>query len=255
MISYVIYARESSADLNKAPDINSQINYIRQFIKDKTQDITHRFYSQEFIEKLVYEDNGFSGGDWTRPAWNKLVKDSRTKLFKYVFVWSQDRIARDVEQFRWFCRNMAEYNILVYTINDGEIELETLGGRLKHTTMATMDEYYRAITSDKVKRAYAIKKSKSESKGEKINWGRKAYFTNEGKNLLVETIRQIVKDNPNIGTKIIARLLPEQEYVIINKETNEPVKKKVKISKTMVWKVCREHDIQLNTKFDGNSVH
>jgi hypothetical protein len=44
-------------------------------------------------------------GDWKRPRMNQLVNDAKRHLFKIVIVWSQDRIARDTEQFLWFYRN------------------------------------------------------------------------------------------------------------------------------------------------------
>src|SRR3990167_8448052 len=57
------YMRESSADTTKAPSIHEQGGAFALWVQEN-----------KYEEIKRYEDNGFSGGDWKRPSWNKLVK-------------------------------------------------------------------------------------------------------------------------------------------------------------------------------------
>lgn len=152
------YVRESSDDTGKAPSIKEQIERIKQFVTEKGYNLIN-----------IYSDNGFSGGDWKRPAWNQLVKDARRHLFKIVIVWNQDRIARDTEQFLWFYRNLDQAHIKIYSLTDSWIDMTSLGDRVKHTSLAQASEIFRLVTSDKVKKAYESKKKKE---GENFSWGR-----------------------------------------------------------------------------------
>ena len=152
-----IYARESSDDTNKAPPVDNQIKRGMDWIKDNGYDFV-----------CSYVDNGFSGGDWKREGFNSCVTDAKRHFYKVLWVWSQDRIARDTEQFLWFYRNLNDCKVKIFedTSNDF-INMDSLGDRVKHQSLAQASEIFRLITSDKVKRAYQRKKALGE------RWGRK----------------------------------------------------------------------------------
>ena len=161
-----IYARESSADTTKAPPIALQIER------------GYEYFQSLGIDKSkvrVYADDGYSGGDWTRPEWNQCVKDARRHLWQHLWTWNQDRLARDTEQFLWFYRNLKDSD--VHTIweatSNSKIEMETLGDRVKHQSLAQAAEIFRMITSDKVKKVYNQKKLNGQ------RWGRKPLLSAE----------------------------------------------------------------------------
>lgn len=151
-----LYARESDDDTNKAPPIEKQIERGKQWVAEQGHELV-----------IVYADDGYSGGDWKRPDWNKAVTDAKRHAYKLLWTWNQDRLARDTEQFLWFCRNLKEKGIQIWedTANSF-IDMDTLGGRVKHQTMAQAAEIFRLVTSDKVKRAYTLNKASGKS------WGR-----------------------------------------------------------------------------------
>lgn len=158
----VIYARESSDDTNKAPPIEEQIKRARAYIEE-----------QSFQLLDTYIDNGFSGGNWKRPEWNRLIREARGHKFNIVIVWNSDRIARDTEQFLYFNRIMKESFVKVYSLTEGEINLESVGDTAKNISIAMANEIFRKVTSEKVKRTYESKKRACEKKGIKFSWGRK----------------------------------------------------------------------------------
>jgi len=183
----VIYARESSKDTKKAPPINKQIERAKQLAEVKGWEITK-----------VYQDNGYSGGDWKRPSWNKLIKDAKFHKFNVVITWHRNRIARDTEQFLFFNRSMKESYVKVFTVVDNSfIDLENVGDTAKNISLAMADEIMRKVTSEKVKRVYAMKKRKAEKKGHKIRWGR------QKKKLDLE--KMIEMRNKGLGYREIAK--------------------------------------------------
>lgn len=161
-VKYSIYARESSDDTNKAPPIEKQIEIGKQFGKDNNYDLAY-----------VFKDDGYSGGDWNRPDWLKAIQEAKGKHYNILWVWSQDRIARDTEQFLHFYRNLKDNSIKVFSETDGEINMDNVGGMAKHTSLAMASEIFRRVTSEKVKRTYERKKQDAEKKKIKIVWGRK----------------------------------------------------------------------------------
>jgi len=215
-----IYARESSDDATNAPPIETQIENGKKWIMENKCKIGK-----------IYVDNGFSGGDWNRPEWNQIVKDGRARKFNIVLTWNQDRLARDTEQFLWFYRNLKERSVKVYSITEGEIDMETLGGRAKHTTLAMASEIFRIVTSDKVKKTYQYKKLEAIKNNQKVKWGRSAYLPEN----IETTIIDIYKKNPTFGYRKIASMLPEY----VGKADKDGKAKVFKVSHSYVANVLR----------------
>lgn len=162
MKTFRIYARESSDDINKAPPIERQIERGKQWGEINGYNLTG-----------VYIDDGYSGGDWNRPEWNKSVREAKGRHYNLLWTWSQDRLARDTEQFLWYYRNLKENGINVVSDTEGMINMDDVGGKAKHISLAMSADLFRTITSDKVKRTYERKKIQAIREGKRVVWGRK----------------------------------------------------------------------------------
>ena len=66
---FVIYSRKSKFT-GKGESIENQIELCRQYI-------AVHFSQEEADAALVYEDEGFSGGNLERPQFKKMMKDSQ----------------------------------------------------------------------------------------------------------------------------------------------------------------------------------
>ena len=88
---YVIYSRKSKFT-GKGESIENQIELCRQYIA------IH--FGEEAAENvLVYEDEGFSGGNLERPQFKKMMKDSQKIEFAAIVVYRLDRISRNIGDF------------------------------------------------------------------------------------------------------------------------------------------------------------
>lgn len=235
-----IYARESSDDTSNAPPIQTQIDNGKKWIIEN-----------KCILGKIYIDNGYSGGDWNRPDWNQVVKDGRSRKFNIILTWNQDRLARDTEQFLWFYRKLKERGVKVFSVTEGEIDMETLGGRAKHTTLAMASEIFRMVTSDKVKKTYQYKKSEAIRNNKKVRWGRATYLPENIESIIID----IHKKNPTFGYRKIANMLPEYRG-----KTDKDGKAKVfKVSHSYVASVLRsvkntpnQNEVQVTSETPAN---
>lgn len=215
-----IYARESSDDTTKAPPIQAQIDRCKHWIEVEGHILT-----------AIYQDDGYSGGNWNRPSWNKIVEDAKSRKFRMVVTWSHDRLARDTEQFLWFSRMMRENSVRLYSLNDGEIENISVGDTAKNVSMALASDLMRKITSEKMKATYQYKKKYAEKNNTKIKWGRNSYLPKD----IDQLIFKLKKENPSWGYRKIASNLPTYE----SKPDSENKRKTCYISHAYVAKVLR----------------
>lgn len=183
-----IYARESDDDTTKAPPIEAQIERGKQYAQDNNYEVI-----------FIFQDDGYSGGNWKRPDWLEALQEAKGKHYNTLWTWSQDRIARDTEQFLFFYRTLKENYIKVVSETEGEINMDSVGGMAKHTTLAMASEIFRRVTSEKVKRTYERKKQAAKLKGEEVSWGRKK--------IKVDIEKIVELRNKGMGYKSIGREL------------------------------------------------
>ena len=84
---FVIYSRKSKFT-GKGESIENQIELCRQYI-------AVHFSQEDADAALVYEDEGFSGGNLERPQFKKMMKDSQKTKFAAIVVYRLDRISRN----------------------------------------------------------------------------------------------------------------------------------------------------------------
>ena len=88
---YVIYSRKSKFT-GKGESIENQIELCRQYIA--------MHFGEEAAENvLVYEDEGFSGGNLNRPDFKKMMTAAKDRKFKAIVVYRLDRISRNISDF------------------------------------------------------------------------------------------------------------------------------------------------------------
>lgn len=209
-----IYARESSDDNNKAPPIENQIERGKQWATENGHELI-----------TIYADNGFSGGNWKRPDWNQCINDAKRHNYQVLWVWNQDRIARDTEQFLFFYRNLKQAKVKIWEDTSNEyIDLDTVGGKLTRQSLAQASEIFRLITSEKVRKTYERKKKNGEK------WGRdkkevdiakilELRKKNIGYRKIAEIINENLPEKQKVSFQTIRRVLQNTHHSLPSKET------------------------------------
>lgn len=86
-----VYSRKSKFT-GKGESVENQIEMCRQYIRIHCGD-----GAADSI--LIYEDEGFSGGNLERPQFKKMMVDAKKKLFDTIVVYRLDRISRNIGDF------------------------------------------------------------------------------------------------------------------------------------------------------------
>lgn len=107
---FVIYSRKSRFT-GKGESIENQIELCRQYIASH--------YGGEKAEKaLVYEDEGFSGGNLERPQFRKMMKDAQKTPFAAIVVYRLDRISRNIGDFAKLIEDLGSRKIDFISIRE-----------------------------------------------------------------------------------------------------------------------------------------
>ena len=107
---FVIYSRKSRFT-GKGESIENQVEMCRQYIA------TH-YSEEEAIAALVYEDEGFSGGNLERPEFKKMMSDSRKIEFSAIVVYRLDRISRNIGDFAKLIEDLGNRRIDFISIRE-----------------------------------------------------------------------------------------------------------------------------------------
>ena len=102
-----IYSRKSRYT-GKGESIGNQIDLCREYI--------HTHYGDAAAEHaVVFEDEGFSGGNLNRPDFKKMMTAAKDRKFKAIVVYRLDRISRNISDFSSLIEELGRLGIKTKT--------------------------------------------------------------------------------------------------------------------------------------------
>lgn len=108
--AFAIYSRKSKFT-GKGESIDNQIELCKQYIN------VH--YGESAAEKiLIYEDEGYSGGNLARPKFKKMMSDALEGKFSFIVVYRLDRVSRNVGDFSQLIETLNDMNISFISIKE-----------------------------------------------------------------------------------------------------------------------------------------
>lgn len=108
--SIAIYSRKSKFT-GKGESIGNQIELCKEYIR--------AHYGDDALEHLVvYEDEGFSGGNLNRPDFKKMMAAAKERKFKAIIVYRLDRISRNISDFSSLIEELARLDIAFVSIKE-----------------------------------------------------------------------------------------------------------------------------------------
>lgn len=105
-----IYTRKSKYT-GKGESIDNQIELCRQYV---------RLHSGEEMadDAIIFEDEGFSGGNLDRPAFKKMMRAAKGHQLSAIIVYRLDRISRNVSDFAGLINELTRLNVAFVSINE-----------------------------------------------------------------------------------------------------------------------------------------
>jgi len=205
-----LYGRLSVLDNGKVDgdSLESQISLMEQYVAQRP----YLHYAK------LYQDNGYTGTNFDRPAWDELLRDVRAGRINCIVVKDLSRLGRNyIETGEFLEKDCPRLGIRFISINDGydSVSLnssEELTAALKNI----INDYYAKDISRKACSALASKRRQGEYIGSYAPYGYQKDPAN--KNLLIidpvtaPIVRQIFEWRAaGAGYGTIARRLNEQD--------------------------------------------
>ena len=105
-----LYSRKSKFT-GKGDSVGNQIELGKEYVRI-------HFGDKAAENVIVYEDEGFSGGDLNRPAFQAMMRDARKGKFKTIVVYRLDRISRNVSDFSGLIEELSRLGIGFISIKE-----------------------------------------------------------------------------------------------------------------------------------------
>lgn len=137
-----IYSRKSKFT-GKGESIGNQVELCRAYV------ISH--YGEGAANKLVvYEDEGFSGGNLNRPDFQKMMEEARRHSFQAIIVYRLDRISRNISDFSGLIEELARLDIAFVSIKE-QFDTGTPMGRAMMYIASVFSQLERETIAERIR--------------------------------------------------------------------------------------------------------
>lgn len=162
----VIYIRLSEADEGKSYEsesesITNQRNLLMNFVKEKG-----------FIFVGEYVDDGYSGTDFERPGFAKMMEDIKNKMINLVIVKDLSRLGRDHVMTGYYIETFfPENNIRFISLQEGYDSAVNQASNDSSTFIIACNDYYSKQNSIKIRNVLNDKRKKGKFIGSAPSYG------------------------------------------------------------------------------------
>ena len=115
-----IYTRKSKFT-GKGESIGNQVEMCKAYVLSK--------FGKEYVDRcVIFEDEGFSGGNLHRPAFQQMMKEVREHKFEKIIVYRLDRISRNINDFTGLINELDRLDVSFVSIRE-DFDTKTSMGR------------------------------------------------------------------------------------------------------------------------------
>lgn len=137
-----IYSRKSKYT-GKGESIGNQIELCREYIG--------LHYGREALEKVVvFEDEGFSGGNLNRPGFKRMMEEAKERRLKAIIVYRLDRISRNISDFSGLIQELDRLNVDFVSIKE-QFDTGTPMGRAMMYITSVFSQLERETIAERIR--------------------------------------------------------------------------------------------------------
>lgn len=246
-----IYIRLSQEDRNKKYEQESEsVNNQKTLLTNYSNDNNFEIYD-------YYIDDGFSGTNFDRPGFTRLIKDIETKKINTVLIKDFSRLGREhIEAGHYMEIYFPEKNIRFISLQDGYDSLNKQNGFDTSPLLLTLHDCYSRQNSTKIKAVLDSKRKEGKFIGSSPSFGYMRDPNDKGKLIIDETVAKYVKKIFELRVKNVG--LSEIATILNNENVPTPSGyKNIKSSSRLIyklWTISSVRKILQNEMYIGNMV-
>ena len=137
-----IYSRKSRFT-GKGESIGNQIELCREYVRSH--------YGEDWLDRVVvFEDEGFSGGNLNRPDFQKMMRSVRSRQFKAIIVYRLDRISRNISDFTGLIEELTRLDVSFVSIRE-QFDTGTPMGRAMMFIISVFSQLERETIAERIR--------------------------------------------------------------------------------------------------------
>lgn len=168
---------------NDSESVKNQRNLLKKYIKQNNLNLVGE-----------YVDDGYSGSNYDRPSFKRMICDIEKGLINMVIVKDLSRLGRNnIETSEYVDRYFPIHRVrFIALLDDVDTEMDTMGNEMAPFKIV-VNEYYNRITSKNIRTTVKNKKSDGLFLGWKAPYGYKKSEDNKYKLVVDEDAAKVVR--------------------------------------------------------------
>lgn len=137
-----IYSRKSKFT-GKGESIGNQVELCKEYVRN--------MFGEEYADRcVVFEDEGFSGGNLKRPDFQRMMADVRQHKFKAIVVYRLDRISRNISDFTGLIDELTKLDVSFVSIRE-QFDTSTPMGRAMMFIISVFSQLERETIAERIR--------------------------------------------------------------------------------------------------------
>lgn len=137
-----IYSRKSKFT-GKGESIGNQVELCKDYVRN--------MFGETYVDRcVVFEDEGFSGGNLKRPAFQKMMTDVRKRKFKAIVVYRLDRVSRNISDFTGLIDELSKLGVSFVSIRE-QFDTSTPMGRAMMFIISVFSQLERETIAERIR--------------------------------------------------------------------------------------------------------
>jgi len=137
-----IYSRKSKFT-GKGESIGNQVELCKDYVRN--------MFGEEYTDHcVVFEDEGFSGGNLKRPDFQRMMADVRKHKFRAIVVYRLDRISRNISDFTGLIDELTKLEVSFVSIRE-QFDTSTPMGRAMMFIISVFSQLERETIAERIR--------------------------------------------------------------------------------------------------------
>ena len=137
-----VYSRKSKFT-GKGESIGNQVELCKEYARN--------MFGEEYMDRcVVFEDEGFSGGNLQRPAFKRMMDEVRKRRFKAIVVYRLDRISRNISDFTGLIDELTKLDVAFVSIKE-QFDTGTPMGRAMMFIISVFSQLERETIAERIR--------------------------------------------------------------------------------------------------------